>query len=891
MGLGELFRRVSYILRRERIDRELEEEMRLHLELRARALEEQGMARGAAEDSARQRFGNRTLFKENSMEMWGWTVIETLAQDIRFAARLLVKTPAFTVVSILTLAIGLGMNTAVFSIVNAVMLRPLPYPNAERLISLWEEHLAELPDTMNSSGSTLSAGPMRTTVSAANLMDYRSRTNVFDGLSGVQFDSKNLTGVGSPERLLGEAVNANFFSLLGVSPTLGRDFTIQEDRFGAAAVVILADSLWRRRFGADPNVLGGAISLDGRSHTVIGILPASFDSPNQFGNTERIEFYVPAAYSPELLNSRGDHELRVIGRLKPGVSLKEARAEIASLSAALERSFPQTNKGLRAAVAPLRDDIVRSVRISLIVLLGAASLVVLLTCVNVANLFLVRSASRTHETSVRFALGASRLRIVRQCLVEGLLVSGAGCLAGIGLGALALRGLMLMAPPGIPRLEFVSMDWRVFAVVVLLATAAGVLFAISPAWHASRSRPSDSLKSTERRSVGPSQIRWRSALTISEIAISVVLLIGAALLLKSFVTVLGVDLGFDPERVIAMNISLPESHYKNADARCRFFEQLETRVRVLAGVEAVAYANRMPLRGGWGSGVQLRNGQSGDSDYQAVSPGYFDTLGIPLVRGRTPTPQDGLGQPRVAVVNQAFARRFAKDADPIGFVFRRNEHAPWVSVVGIVNDIRRSGKTGSIEPQVYLPAAQTDVYPVRIADFAVRAAVDPRRLVNEIQRQVWAIDKDQPITNVRTLDEILTLSVAQRRFQTLLLIAFAAVAVAIAVIGIFGVLSYSVSQRTSELGLRMALGASPAQILGLVLKQSVLLVGAGVGLGLGVAYALSRYLQSLLFGVQPHDWRTYAGSAALLSLVALLASMIPARRGAVVDPVITLRYE
>jgi len=482
---------------------------------------------------------------------------------------------------------------------------------------------------------------------------------------------------------------------------------------------------------------------------------------------------------------------------------------------------------------------------------------------------------------------------VRQFLAESLLVAAAGCVAGVVLGRVLMRVLVTAAPRNIPRLDSVSMDWRVFAVATAIATITGIAFGMVPAWQASRTKPAESLKSSERKTGGRSQVRWRSALTVTEIALSMVLLVGAGLMLKDFVQVLGMDLGFQPDHVLTMNIALPPLHYGSPELRLQFFQQIEERVRALPGVRSVAYVNNLPMHGGWSTGIEVDDGNPSTrgSDCQAVSPGYFETLGIPLLRGRLLVAADHLGQPHVAVVNQAFARQFFPNADAIGRRLRRGPKAPWVTIVGVVNDIRRAGKTGQITTQVYLAAAQTDIYPVRLSDFAVRTAGDPRSLIPAIQQQVWAIDKDQPVTNVRTMDEVITISVAERRFQTLLLLLFAAVAVGLAMIGIFGVLSYSVSQRTAELGIRVALGAKPASILALVMKQAGGLIAAGVVMGLGGAYVLTRYLESLLFHVKPSDWRTYAAAVALLAAVSLVASLIPARRGARVDPIIALRYE
>jgi predicted permease len=896
MGWREFGRRLAYLFHKNRHASDLEEEMRLHIDLRAQKLQRQGIAQTEAGYAAQRQFGNRTYLKETSTEIWGWTAWERLLQDVRHAVRTLRKTPGFTVVAVVTLALGLGMNTAVFSVVNAVIIRTLPYQEPDRLISLWEEYTKQGPNSFSSSGGKIGSagGPRRTSVSPANLLDYR-HGQVFTGLAGFAYSQKNLTGDGAPERLQGEAVTANYFGLLGVQPEQGRAFLPEENAPDASPVVLITHDFCLRRLGGDTNVLGRSLMLDARPYQVIGVLPRGFQSVGQFGQPNRVEFFVPAAYTKDLLSDygRGDHEINVLGRLQPGASVRSAQSELDAISAGLAQRFPDSNRGLRAVVAPLQDDLIRSVTDSMRALLGASGLIVLITCVNVANLLLVRAIARRHETSVRFALGASRLRIVRQFMAESLLVAAAGCGAGILLGRVLMRLLVNAAPRNIPRLDSVTMDWRVFAVATAIATVTGIAFGIVPAWQASRTRPAESLKSSERKTGGKAQTRWRSALTVAEVALSLILLVGAGLMLKDFVQVMGVDLGFQPDRVLAMNIALPELHYRTADMRLQFFQQLEERVGALPGVRGVAYANAFPLRGGWGTGIAVDDGNNAtrDADSQAVSPGYFPTLGIPLLSGRVLVAADRAGQPHVAVVNQTFARQFLPNANPIGRRLRRGSKAPWVMIVGVVNDIRRAGKTAQIRPQVYLPAAQTDIYPVRLSDFAVLTAGDPYQLVNAIEQQVWAIDKDQPVTAVRTMDELISLNVAERRFETLLLLLFAAVAVGLATIGIFGVLSYSVSQRTSELGIRIALGAQPASILGLVMKQAGWLIGAGVGLGLGGAYILTRYLQSLLFNVKPTDWRTYAAAVLLLAAVSAVASLIPARRGSRVDPIVALRYE
>lgn len=886
-----MFQRFQYFLHRNREASDLREELRLHVELRARQLEERGIPAEEARYMAQRQFGNASMVEDRSREAWGFGTWERLAQDVRLAGRCLRKTPGFTAIAVLTLALGLGMNTAVFTVVDAVMLRRLPYPEPQRLVSLWEQVAREKPTNMSSHGSPLLTKTGRTTVSRANLTDYR-KAQSFTGLAAYDLTPKNLTGDGTPERLAGETVTWPFFSVLGVQPVLGRDFLPEDDRFGAEPVTIVTYDFWQGRLAADPQALQRTVQLDGLPYRVIGVLPQSFRSPQQLTIPDRMAFYVPAAAAPQVLALRGDHDVNVVGRLRAGVTMQAAQDELALISSGLARQFPDSNSTISARITPLRDDLVSDVRQSLWVLLGATGLIVLITCVNVANLLLVRATARRHETSVRFALGASRLRIARQFLAESLVLALAGCIAGMLLGRVLLRVLLVLAPKSIPLIDTVAMDWRVFAAAAAIATLTGVAFGLAPAWQAAQTKASEALKTAARNTGGRSQVRWRSMLTATEVALSLVLLVGAGLLLKSFVLLMGVDLGFQPDRVLAMNINLPKLRYTTPEARLQFFQRLEERVRPLPGVLAVAYANRLPLRGGWGGDVEtdLSPDAGPDVDLQAVSPGYFETLGIPLTRGRGLTPADRDGAPLVALVNQALVRQFFPHTDPLGHRIHHGTGAPWMTVVGVVNDIRRGGKAREITPQLYLAAAQTN-YPVSLADFAIRSGGDPRQLLNAVKSQVWALDKDQPVTGVRTLEEIVTSSAAERRFQTTLLLTFAGVALGLAVIGIFGVLTYSVSQRAGELGIRLALGARPAAIVGLVLKQAGVLIGSGVALGLAASLALTHYLQSLLFGIQRTDWSAYCAAVALLAAVAMSAALMPARRSARLDPMKALREE
>jgi putative ABC transport system permease protein len=889
-----LARKLAYWFRRDKFTEDLREEMELHLHLRARKLREQGVREDDAPFAARRLFGNTTAHYEASAAVWGWESLERLLQDFRQGARTLRKAPGFTAVAILTLALGLGINTAVFSLVNAVVLRPLPYAESGRLISIYEAVFHQGPANLSSSGAELGGrtDPARTEVSVANLPDYR-RARAFAGLAHCQLTSTALTGLGAPEQINGEAVSSNFFDVLRVEPELGRGFLPEDERPGAAPVVVITHYYWQRRLGGDTDVLARSIMLDGRPYQVIGVLAPAFRSPFQLTVPDTVEFYTPAVFPPDLLRSRENHEINVVGRLNPGYSILSAQAELDVIAAGLAKQYPASNANIRPVVTPLRDDLARNFSSSLLALLGASMLIVLITSVNVANLLLVRAVAREHESSVRRALGASRFRMARQFLVESLLLAAGGCMAGLGLGLALIRILLAEAPANIPRIHEVSMDWRVFAVATVVATLTGLIFGLAPAWHASQARASESLRAAGRTTGRKAQAWWRAGLTTAEIALSVMLLIGAGLLLKSFVTMTGMELGFQPERVIAMKIRLPDLRYPSAEQRLHFFQQLEERVRALPGVQSAAYANRMPLRGGWGgsTNVDTAPDRDADTDKQVVSPGYFETLGIPVKRGRVLTEGDRDGQPAVAVVNKAFARELLAGLNPIGHRLRLGAGSPWMTIVGVVNDIRRGGKDEEINPQVYIPAAQAQLYPVRPADFAVRAASDPRQLITAIQAQVLALDKDQPVSDVRTMEELIDASAAQRRFETLLLSTFASVAVLLATIGIFGVLSYVVSQRTSELGIRMALGASPRRIVALVLRQAGVWIVAGVALGVGGALGLTRYLEALLFHVKGDDPWTYASAIALLGTVAMTSALIPALRGSRTDPVSALRHE
>ncbi len=804
-----------------------------------------------------------------------------LFQHLRYTLRLLRKSPGFTAVAVLTLALGIGANTAVFSVVDAVMLRPLPYTAPGRLVSLWETN-DQRPGSRNN-------------VAPANLVDYTRANRTFDGLAGIASSSMSLTRAGAPEQLLGEAVTASLFAVLDVAPAIGRPFLPEEDRPGGEHVVILSDALWRGRFAADPNIAGRSIMLNGEPYEVVGVMPASFRPLTQYRSTVPVVFFVPAAYPDELLANHGDHEISVVGRMKPGVTIEQAQADLRTISEDLGRRFPDTNQSVRALIRPLNDDIVRDVRVSLLVMFGAVGLVLLIACVNIANLLIVRAIGQRQEIAIRMALGASRGQIAIEMVTRALVLGAIGGAAGLLCGVWTRDALVAMAPASIPRLDQLAVSPRVLGVTIVLSLATGLLAGVLPALQTSRVDVTPTLKGAGLGASSERTImRWRGVLMAAEVAAALVLAVGAGLLVRSLMHLNAVGLGFDTDRVLTLNVRLPETKYTDQRMRAAFFQELAGRVRAIPGVQHVAFANQFPMRGGWGGSFAM-NGPSGviraDADFQAVSPDYFATLGIPLVRGRLLTEADRDGSLRVAVVSQTFVRRFLGDRDPIGRQFSRSDGAPAITIVGVVGEVRRDGKEAALFQQVYLPAAQTDLYPVRLASLAVRATGDPHALVSGIQRAVWSIDPDQPITSVRTLDEVLSIASAQRRFNMTLLVSFAGLALALALVGVYGVVAYAVAQRTREIGIRVALGATRRDVVALVVKSGAMWSIAGIVAGLAGAFATSRLISGLLFGVTAGDPATFVTIAAVMVAVALTASYVPARRAASLDPVTALRTE
>jgi putative ABC transport system permease protein len=880
-----LWARVAEFVRSGPVDRDLRDELDAHLDLATDDYIRRGIPASEARRLARRDFGGESGLehtREAMRDRRGLRGLDTVLQDVRYAGRLLRKTPGFTIAAVATLALGLGANVAIFSLVNGVLLRPLPYPQPDRLVTIWE------------SVSNPKDGPTRIAVAPANFVDYVARTRSFAAMAGVARLGRNLAGVGTPERLIGDEVTEGYFATLGVAPFLGRSFVADDYAEGANQVVILFQDLWQRRFGGDPALVGRSITLDDRPYRVVGIMPKGVTGLTFQDEMDPPGLVTPAVFPADILSNRQDHEIRVAARLRPGVPVDAARDEMASLSAAMAAEFPgakNTTTGLEA----LGADQAREVRPLLVALVAAVGLVLLVAAVNVASLLVVRSNARRREIAVRFAMGATRARVMRELMTQSVVLAILGLGAGLVFGIWAKDLLVALAPPSLPHLDAIRLDGRVLVATSAAAALTCLVFGSLPAWQVSRTRPVDALRASERTVSASWVRRSRSLLVTAEVALSMLLLVGAGLMVRSLIELNRRDLGFDPAPVVAATVGLPPARYRTPDARLAFFEALATRVASLPGVEKVAFASRFPLRGGWTSGFLLEP-VSGpieeafqQAGFQAVSPGYFATLGIPLRAGRLLEAGDREGNLPVAVVSEEFSRAILGGANPIGRTFSRGPSAPIITIVGVVGDIRRGGRATPVDAQVYLPAAQTSLYPARLSEIAVRTNRDAGALASAIPAEVWAIDGGQPVTNVRSLAETLELGLAERYFQTFLFLLFAGLALALALVGVYGVMAYIVSQRAREIGLRMALGADHGRILRWVVGQMAWLVTAGTLSGLGAGLLLSRSITQLLFGVTPSDPASYVAAAAMLVASALAASYLAARRAIRIDPVSALR--
>jgi putative ABC transport system permease protein len=868
-------------VRRVRFDRELEEEVRFHLEMRAEEYLAAGMTPEEARRAARRRFGNETRLRELSRETWGFMMMETLFQDVRFGARMLAKHKGFTAVAVLTLALGIGANTAIFSVVNAVLLKPLPYDNSHELVQIWGTQ------------PQLDTAPM----SPANFLDWREQNRVFERVAAYTGQNLNLSGVADPERIRATRVSADLFELLRVRPELGRAFLAEEDQYGGQRVVILSHGLWQRRFGANPEILGRSLTLNDQSYVVVGVMPPDFSFPRT-----TTEMWTPIAFSPGERGTRNTNYISVLARLKPGVTIEQARSEMEALARRQQEQYQEANTGIGVKLISYKEQVVGNTRPILLLLLGAVGFVLLIACANVANLLLARAAGRRKEMAVRSALGAGRRRVVRQLLTESVLLA----LVGGGLGLLlALWGINLLValqPANIPRLAELRVDRGVLMFASALSLLTGVAFGLAPALRATKLDLNDALKEGGKGAdAGGGRQRLRSILIVSEIALSLVLLIGAGLMIKSFWRLNQVEPGFNAENTLTMVVSLPTTRYAEPGRQVAFFRQAVERVGNLPGVDAAGVTTNIPLFGGNSTGFNVEGdppyapGQRPLVEYRSVSPGYFRAMGIPLLRGRTFNEQDGGDAPGVVIINETLARRHFPGEDPLGKRLGFSGPTDWREIVGVVRDTRNYGLDEEVKPEAYMPYTQSA--PGYLAGsisgmiLVARTASDPQGMSAAIKREVQGLDGNLPVYNIKTMEQHLAESTAQRRFNMLLLSAFAGVAVLLAVFGLYGVMSYMVSQRTREIGLRMALGAQARDILGMAVRQGVVLILIGIGVGLAGALALTRVMSGLLYGVDATDPATFAAIVLLLAFASLIACYIPARRATRVDPLIALKYE
>ena len=804
--------------------------------------------------------------------------MSTMLQDLKFAIRMLVKSPGFTVVAILSLALGIGVNTAIFSVVNAVLLRPLPFKNPSQLVVMRETY--KLVGNVS--------------VSYPNFLDWRQQSHSFSALAAIEARGFNLSGVAQPENIGGYAVSPNFLALVGVRPILGRDFLPSEENQGTAPVILLSYQLWQTHLGGDPAVLGRAISLDGRSFTIIGILPPTFRY------LDRSDVLVPIGVFANEMGDRGDRgDMDVVGRLSPGVPLSQAAVEMNTITARLAEQYPQTNHGFGAYLASFREVFTGDTRLAVLVLFGAVVFVLLIACVNVANLFLVRGAARAREIALRLAFGASRVRVIRQMLTESLVLAVCGGILGIILGAWGISALGYLLPADSLKSMGVRMDVSVFLFAAFIVVLVAFAFGLIPALQTSRPDLHETLKEGGRSATSTNaQNRLRGGLAIAETALALVLLVGAGLMLKSLYHLIQVSPGFQPAHVLTMEMDLRTDRYSKAPAILNFWQQLLDRVRVIPGVETAALGSSIPLSGDHSRGdVTIEGlpipgpGEFPHPDRHTISTAYLTAMGIPLLRGRNFSDSDNETAPDVALINSTMARRFWADGDPIGKRFlwgHPDTDKKWFTIVGVVADTKLYGLDNPARLEIYYPYLQR---PNSDMNLVVRSAVDPSSLTASIRATVAAIDKDQPIFAVHTMQELVDDSISTRRLTLVLLGIFSALALILAAIGIYGVVAYSVALRTQEIGIRMALGAQSQDVLRLVLGQGARIAFFGVAIGLAAAAALARLLSSLLFSVSASDPITFATVAVLLIAVALLACYIPARRALRVDPIIALRYE
>ena len=872
---------------RARVEDEVDTELEFHVEMRIRELVEHGMTPAQAREAALRRFGNidkvnatcRDIGRRRDRDMRRTEYLSELKQDVTFALRHLLKNPAFTIVAVLTLALGIGATTAIFSAVHAVVLRPLPVPQPERIFGIYE--------TWKGRNGSVSGG---------NFTDAVAANTAFSDMTAIQYSSFNLSDAAGAERIIGARATAAFWKVFGVAPALGRVFAADEDQPGREYVVVLSHRLWRERFGEDRSIVGREVRLNGRPYEVIGVMPSSFDFTD-----DSEQLWVPIAFTPERKAQHDEHFLVTYGRLRDGVSADQALAELARTGQALEKNFPRDNSGRGLTLSPIMTELVGNYRQRLFVLLGAVGFVLLIACGNIANLLLARGASRGAELAVRTALGAGRGRIVRQLLTESVVLALVSAAAGIALAAWGIRALVAAAPPGIPRLEQTGLDPYVLGFTLITSIASAFVFGLAPAIRAGRVDVVTMLKEGGRSAaMGGVRDRLRAALIAGELALALVLLVGAGLLIRSAIALQNVDPGFNYRGVFSARISLPAAEYAEPDRIHATLERLLDKAGNTPGVTAAGITSQVPMGPGGNSNGLIPEGRpidsrsAIDSRLRIVSPGYFDAMGIPIVRGRALTSADRRGTLKVMVISEALAEAAFPGQDPIGRRIACCEAAAdgkspdYKTVVGVARDVRSRGLGETAQPEFYLPMWQVPpqawAWIQRGVYLVARTPLDPASLANPLRSAVSEIAPDVPLFNVRTMEERLQLSLSNARFNTLLLSVLGAIGIVLAAVGIYGVIGYFVSRRTQEIGVRMALGATKRDVVGLVVRQAAMPISIGLLVGISASFAATRVLSAQLFGVTASDPLTFVIVALGLGFVGLLASVVPARRAAGVDP-------